>query len=300
MILPTAEGGALRAQDIRTRGTGDPSGLSGTIIRIDPIRGLPGPRTRTRRMTLQTPAGSLPTGCATRSGSRSMRPGGCGSVTSGRGRGGDQPHFRSIGGCPQLRLAMSRGSRCHRNVRGPRPVHLAHRQRSSSARDHLEPHGRGRFRGRLRRPGGNVLLDLRAGLPGCQQSVPAPYDGAVRDRLQPQLHLGLPAGSNGRPIGQSHLFADLRRTDDTMGGAVQLRISPQGDLVYVDYDREEIRRIRWYGPNQPPKASSARLRPSTVAAHHPFRRERDDRPERRNAHARGTSTATARTTTGRA
>ena len=35
MILPTAEGGALRAQDIRTRGTGDPVGLSGTIIRIE-------------------------------------------------------------------------------------------------------------------------------------------------------------------------------------------------------------------------------------------------------------------------
>ncbi|WP_238007679.1 PQQ-dependent sugar dehydrogenase [Dactylosporangium sp. AC04546] len=34
---PTAEGGALRSQDIRT--TGDPTGLSGTIIRIDPNTG---------------------------------------------------------------------------------------------------------------------------------------------------------------------------------------------------------------------------------------------------------------------
>ena len=30
--------------------------------------------------------------------------------------------------------------------------------------------------------------------------------------------------------------------------------SPAGDLIYVDYDRQEIRRIRWYGPNQPPEA----------------------------------------------
>ena len=39
MTIPTAEGGALRAQDIRTRDPGDPVGLSGTIIRIDPDSG---------------------------------------------------------------------------------------------------------------------------------------------------------------------------------------------------------------------------------------------------------------------
>lgn len=34
---PTAEGGALRAQDLRT--SGDPTGLSGTLIRVDPATG---------------------------------------------------------------------------------------------------------------------------------------------------------------------------------------------------------------------------------------------------------------------
>ena len=34
---PTAEGGALRAQDIRT--TGDPTGLNGSILRLDPVTG---------------------------------------------------------------------------------------------------------------------------------------------------------------------------------------------------------------------------------------------------------------------
>ena len=43
MILPTAEGGALRAQDIRTRGTGDPVGLAGTVIRINPDTGVAWP-----------------------------------------------------------------------------------------------------------------------------------------------------------------------------------------------------------------------------------------------------------------
>ncbi|RZU14246.1 glucose/arabinose dehydrogenase [Kribbella rubisoli] len=38
---PTAEGGALRAQDVRT--TGDPTGLDGSIIRIDPDTGQAAP-----------------------------------------------------------------------------------------------------------------------------------------------------------------------------------------------------------------------------------------------------------------
>ena len=38
--VPTAEGGSLRAQDVRTSGVGDPTGLAGTIIRVDPATGL--------------------------------------------------------------------------------------------------------------------------------------------------------------------------------------------------------------------------------------------------------------------
>jgi uncharacterized repeat protein (TIGR01451 family) len=38
MTAPTAEGGALRSQDVRS--TGDPTGLDGAILRIDPATGL--------------------------------------------------------------------------------------------------------------------------------------------------------------------------------------------------------------------------------------------------------------------
>ena len=74
---------------------------------------------------------------------------------------------------------------------------------------------------------------------------PAPYDGALfATDYSRNCIWAYPLGSNGRPNkAQGRLFADLRRTNDTTGGAVQLRISPQGDLVYVDYDRGEIRRI---------------------------------------------------------
>jgi len=42
MLPPTAEGGRLRAQDLRTGG--DPLGLAGSLIRIDPDtgEGVPG------------------------------------------------------------------------------------------------------------------------------------------------------------------------------------------------------------------------------------------------------------------
>ncbi len=38
LVLPTAEGGALRSQDLRT--ASDPAGLDGTILRVDPSTGL--------------------------------------------------------------------------------------------------------------------------------------------------------------------------------------------------------------------------------------------------------------------
>ncbi|GAB3814851.1 PQQ-dependent sugar dehydrogenase [Micromonospora zhanjiangensis] len=41
MTPPTAEGGALRSQDLRT--PGDPTGLSGTLLRLDPVTGAAPP-----------------------------------------------------------------------------------------------------------------------------------------------------------------------------------------------------------------------------------------------------------------
>jgi glucose/arabinose dehydrogenase/PKD repeat protein len=41
LTLPTAEGGALRSQDLRT--AGDPVGLNGTVVRVDPMTGAPAP-----------------------------------------------------------------------------------------------------------------------------------------------------------------------------------------------------------------------------------------------------------------
>jgi hypothetical protein len=46
LIPPTADGGAPRSQDLRTRG--DAVSLDGTIIRVDPATGEGLPTTRSR------------------------------------------------------------------------------------------------------------------------------------------------------------------------------------------------------------------------------------------------------------
>ena len=108
---PTAEGGSLRAQDIRT--TGDPVGLDGTVIRIDPAhrcRSFRQPARRQRRpqcapnhrlrpsqpVPLHDPPGHE-RGLDRRRGKRQLR--------------GDQPHHESDGrGRRELRLALLRGA----------------------------------------------------------------------------------------------------------------------------------------------------------------------------------------------
>jgi glucose/arabinose dehydrogenase len=65
---PTAEGGALRSQDLRT--SGDPVSLDGSVIRVDPATGRPRRTTRWPAVPTRTPGGSSPTGCATPSASR--------------------------------------------------------------------------------------------------------------------------------------------------------------------------------------------------------------------------------------
>ena len=63
---PTAEGGWLRSQDLRT--TGDPVGLGGTLIRVDPATGAGFPGNPLGASTIRTRDGSSRTASATRSG----------------------------------------------------------------------------------------------------------------------------------------------------------------------------------------------------------------------------------------
>ena len=68
---PTAEGGALRSQDLRR--CRDRVGLNGAIIRIDPETGAACPTIRCMASPMRTQGGSSPTGSAIRSAWRSGR-----------------------------------------------------------------------------------------------------------------------------------------------------------------------------------------------------------------------------------
>ena len=83
---PPGEGGALRSQDVRTPPTPPRSTAPCCGSTSRPARASP--TTRSPAAPTPTPAGSSPTGCATRSGRRSgPAPASCGSATSAGTRG---------------------------------------------------------------------------------------------------------------------------------------------------------------------------------------------------------------------
>ena len=173
MTIPTAEGGALRAQDIRTRGAGDPVGLAGTIIRINPDTGAAWPTNanaadasaNARRIIaygLRNPfrftfdaAGRLWLGDV---GSGSWEEINLISDPSAAARNFGWPcregasatgTYQGLDLCTSLTASAAAAPE----------ITWSHNAEVVSG------DGCGG-------PGGNVLLDLRAGLPGCQQSVP--------------------------------------------------------------------------------------------------------------------------------
>ena len=139
---PTAEGGALRSQDLRTAGDPGDARRHG-----DP--GRPGHRRRpaeqpARAARTPTRAGSSPTACATRSASRS---GPDRRALDRRRRlgplGGAQPDPHRPRHRGQLRLALLRGQRAPRQLRNRGPQHLREplqrRRRHRVSRDDVLP-----------------------------------------------------------------------------------------------------------------------------------------------------------------
>ena len=127
LTAPTAEGGSLRSQDLRT--TGDPVGLDGSVIRIDPDTGLGWPtnahgrivgRQRAADHRLRAPQPVPDDGPAGDEGGLDRRRR---QHQLGRGGSADRP----VGGSAQLRLAVLGGARDAAGVHGdrPEPVQLA-------------------------------------------------------------------------------------------------------------------------------------------------------------------------------
>jgi glucose/arabinose dehydrogenase/PKD repeat protein len=260
MTIPTAEGGSLRAQDIRTRGPSDPVGLNGSIIRINPDTGaawptnanVGDPEANARRIISYglrnpfrftfDPAGRVYIGDV---GSAWWEEINVIDDPSAAARNFGWPCREGVGQTPAFEVAGL-------NLCTSLPQSAA--TAPATAWYHNGEVVPGDGCGGADGWAGSSISGLTF-LPN-NSPYPAPFDGAlfITDYARPCIW-AYPLGSNGRPdLAHGQLFADLRRDPEPDGGAVQLMTSPAGDLIYVDYDRQEIRRIRWYGANQPPEA----------------------------------------------
>ena len=268
LTSPTSEGGRLRVQDLRT--PGDPTGLDGTLIRIDPRTGAGVPGNplfnsgdaNERRILAYGLRDSV---------RLAIRPG-TNDVWVGDRGGGYWEEFDRV---PDTSSVRNFGWPCYEggmDAKGdpytrirPRSVEEAlnicmnlYAAGNETAApywsyDHElnivpnEPCAKNAEGG----PAG-ALLSGMSFYPAAGGNFPAPYRKALffGDRLRNCIFALLP-GSDGLPErGNVMLFAsDAMRPMD-------LEVTPAGDMLYVDQATDEIHRIRYVGnpANQAPTA----------------------------------------------
>ena len=255
---PTAEGGALRSQDLRTTGRPD------RPRRRDPARR---PRHRRRRCpaTRSPPArtptrgGSSPTACATRSASRSGP--GTNEVWVGDVGWNAWEEINRIP-TPDRRAVENFGWPCYEGDGAPgaatTALNLDHLRDPLRARAgastapllHVRPQ-RSRSCPARRCPTGSSSISGLAFYDGGG-AYPAAYDGALffadysRDCIWVDARAAPTACPNPAPL------ADLRRRRRRTRSTSQ--IGPGGDLFYADLDGGTIQRIRYLGRTAAPTA----------------------------------------------
>ncbi len=262
LTAPTAEGGSLRSQDLRTMGdlVHDPVGLDGSVIRIDPDTGLgwptnalaDSPDLNARRIVAYGLRN--PFRLTVRPGTKEIWIGDVGNLT-----------WEEVDRLPDPSAASAPPNFGWPCWEGP-ATQGAYVEIGLNLCDSLQAsavtlpfmaykHGIPLTAGEACGTGSSSISGL-AFLSGAS-GYPDSYDGSLffTDYARRCIWV-MPAGADGLPDKNAiTLFADLDRTTDVPGGAVFLTMSPDGDLVYADYDRGEIRRIHYYVANQPPVAT---------------------------------------------
>ena len=252
MTPPTAEGGALRSQDPRT--SADPTGLDGTVLRLDPDTGDAAAR-QPGHGRPQRAAGSSPTACATRSASRS-------------GPGTTEVYVGDVGWLTGRRSTASRTPTSQvRNFGWPCYEGIGRQSGYDGAGlnicENLYAAGAAPYRplsptttprrspARAARP---APRRSRASRSTTAATFPAAYRGAMffADYTRSCIWVMF-AGADGRRT--RHATGVRRRA----ASPVDLEIGPGGDLYYADVDRGSIQRIRAINPNQAPDGRVRRL-----------------------------------------
>ena len=250
---PSAEGGALRSQDVRT--TGDPAGLNGAILRIDPATGagLPdNPMASSSDANARRIVGyglRNPFRITTRPGTNEVWIGDVGwneweeinrlaSPTTAPVDNFGWPCYEGDGrqgGYDTANLSVCENLYAEGSAAVVAPYFRYHHNDLVLPND-VCPKG-----------GSSVAGTSFAFSSGG--SYPAEYRGALffADYTR-RCIWAVPTGANGLP--------DISKRRTFVGGAAQpvdLEIGPGGDLFYVDIGGS-VRRIRYFSQNQPPIA----------------------------------------------
>jgi PKD repeat protein len=260
---PTAEGGALRSQDLRT--TADPVTLDGAIIRVDPTTGAGLPDNplaastdaNARRIIaygMRNPFRFTP-----RPNTDELWVGDVGwndweeinKLTVGQGlKNFGWPCYEGAG--RQAGYDAANLSICETLYGSPGAVTAPYHTYHHSAR--VVPN-------ETCPTGSSSIAGLEFEFAAAQNSYPAEYDGALffADYSRDCIWV-MEKGADGQPA------PGLIRT--FVAGAanpVNLENGPGGDLFYVDFDGGTIRRITYASANHPPVAVAA-ANPTTGAA----------------------------------
>ncbi len=250
MTLPSAQGGSLRSQDVRT--AGDPTGLDGTIIRVDPLTGLAaagnpstGPDENARRIVAH--GFRNPFRFTFRPGTSEIWVGDVGDVRwdelnriidpAGSLKNFGWPCYEGAAkhpGWDSLNATLCESLYATPAVVAP---YYAYAHDASVVAGDGCPVGGASSSGVAFYQGG---------------PYPAAYDNALffSDYTRRCIWV-MRAGANGLP--------DPATRSLFIGGAqapVDLRIGPGGDLFYLDYLGGNIRRISYFGADQPPVAQA--------------------------------------------